>query len=98
MTDKKKGFIWGVFAGIILTIVMIAFAAHIANTNAPDIDPLTHSIVPVDGGGVGGGSVYTPPENLSIPSVNIPQLAPAPMPSISEPAQTAPAMAAPSPQ
>jgi hypothetical protein len=82
MTDKRIGFIWGIFAGIILTIVMIAFVAHLANT--PDSTP------PPDGGGVGGGPVYMPPENLISP-LDVPP--PAPMPSIAEPAQ--PAQAAP---
>jgi hypothetical protein len=93
MTDKKKGFIWGIFAGVILAIVTIAFAAHLANT--PDV-----ATAPPDGGGVGGGSVYTPPENLTIPSLDIPPPPPAPTLSTPEPAQAepAPAVAAPEPQ
>ena len=89
MTDKRKGFIWGIFAGVILTIVVIAFVGHLANT--PDSTP------PVDGGGVGGGPVYVPPpETFTIPSLDVPQPAPAPL--IQEPAQAAPAPAVPDPQ
>jgi hypothetical protein len=91
MTDKKKGFIWGIFAGVILAIVMFAFVAHIANS------PDESSATPPDGGGVGGGEVYTPPETFIIP-LDVPP--PAPVPSIPEPAQAepAPAVAAPDSQ
>jgi hypothetical protein len=93
MTDKRKGFIWGIFTGFILAVVVIAFMAHLANTPTPDVDPLTHATTPVDGGGVGGGPVYTPPDLTIVPSLDIPP--PPAAPSLPEPAQAEPAPAVP---
>ena len=94
MSDKTKGFIWGVITVIAILLFMIAI--HSCNTDTPSSsnDPTNPAPVSAPNGGTGSGpdGMYNPPD-LTIPQIDIPSVPPVAPPLEAEPAQAAPAVA-----